>query len=125
MSIRTERVASLIKEEIGVIVTREYSGSEYGFITVTDVRMSPDLKIAKVYFSIFGPPEKQSQTMQMLDGQKQHIRGEVAHRVRLKFAPALQFFHDTTMDEVDRINRLINKIHSDEQQHDSGPKDES
>ncbi len=112
MSIRTERVASLLKEEIGTILSREYSSTEYGFITVTEVHMSPDLKIAKIYFSIFAAPEKQAATMKMLEEQKQHIRGEVAHRVRLKFAPALQFYHDTTMDEVDKINRLINKIHS-------------
>lgn len=115
MSIRTERVASLIKETVGGIVAREYSSAEYGFITVTDVRMSPDLKIAKIYFSIFGSAEKQANTMAMLDEQKQHIRGEVAHRVRLKFAPALQFYRDATMDEVDRINKLINKIHKDDE----------
>jgi ribosome-binding factor A len=65
--------------------------------------------------------------MQMLDEQKQHIRGEVAHRVRLKFAPALQFFQDTTMEEVDKINRLINKIHSNNQADgdDSGQRTES
>lgn len=111
MSIRTERVASLIKEEIGALVLREFSGTEYGFITVTDVRMTPDLKIAKVYFSVLGTAEKQMKTMAMLEEQKQHIRGWVAHRVRLKFTPALQFYQDTTMEEVDRINRLIKKIH--------------
>ena len=115
MSIRTERVASLIKETVGVIVAREYSGTEFGFITVTEVRMSPDLKIAKVYFSIFGSSERQAKTMVMLNEQKQRIRGEVAHSVRLKFAPALQFYHDATMDEVDRINKLINKIHEDDE----------
>lgn len=114
MSIRTARVASLIKEEIGAIILHEYSSTAYGFITVTDVSMSPDLKIAKVYFSIFGSPEKQHLTMEMLNDEKQHIRGEVAHRVQLKFAPALQFYHDTTMDEVDKINRLLNKIHKNE-----------
>lgn len=119
MSIRTERVASLIKEEIGIIVTREYSSTEYGFITVTDVQMTPDLKIAKIYFSIFGSPAKQAKTMEMLLEQRQHIRGEVAHRVRLKFAPALQFFRDTTMDEVEKINKLINKIHATEHHRNS------
>jgi ribosome-binding factor A len=111
MSIRTERVASLIKEEIGTLISRDYRSTEYGFITVTEVHMTPDLKIAKVYFSIFGPPEKQEKTMNMLESEKQHIRAEVAHRVTLKFAPALQFFHDKTMDEVDKINKLIHKIH--------------
>lgn len=114
MSIRTERVASLIKHEIGTIITREYSSPEYGFITVTEVRVTADLKIAKVYFSIFGDEQKQQRTMSMLEEQKQHIRGLVASRVRLKFAPALQFYHDTTMDEVDKINRLINKIHEND-----------
>ncbi len=118
MSIRTERVASLIKHEIGAIVLREFSSTEYGFITVTDVRMSPDLKIAKVYFSIFGSVEKQAKTMEMLEDQKQHIRGEVAHRVRLKFAPALHFFQDTTMEEADKINRLIKQIHQRDGSHD-------
>ncbi|MEK7671068.1 MAG: ribosome-binding factor A, partial [Bacteroidota bacterium] len=66
MSIRTARVASLIKEEIGTIMSREYSSTEYGFITVTDVQMTPDLKIAKIYFSIFGSPDKQAKTMNML-----------------------------------------------------------
>jgi ribosome-binding factor A len=111
MSIRTERVASLIKEEIGAIMTRDYGSTEYGFITVTEVIMTPDLKLAKVYFSIFGSPEKQEKTMKMLESEKQHIRGEVAHRVTLKFAPSLQFFHDKTMDEADKINRLLSKIH--------------
>jgi|DewCreStandDraft_4_1066084.scaffolds.fasta_scaffold123472_2 ribosome-binding factor A len=117
MSIRTERVASLIKHEIGAIILREFSSTEYGFITVTDVRMSPDLKIAKVYFSVFGSSEKQMKTMAMLEEHKQHIRGEVAHRVRLKFAPALHFFQDTTMDEVDKINRLIKQIHASGDKH--------
>ena len=114
MSIRTERVASLIKEEIGAIILREYSSTAYGFITVTDVNMSPDLKNARVYFSIFGTPEKQKLTMDMLNGEKQHIRSEVAHRVVLKFVPALHFYHDTTMDEADKINRLLSKIHKNE-----------
>lgn len=114
MSIRTERVASLIKEEMGGILSREFSGTEFGFITVTDVKMTPDLKIAKVYISIFGSPEKQQKTLEMLEEQKQHIRQSVARHVYLKFAPALQFHHDATMDEVDRISKLINKIHEDD-----------
>ena len=114
MSIRTERVASIIKEEIGAILIREYSDREYGFITVTEVKVTADLKIAKIYFSIFGEPAVQERTMAMLEDEKQHIRGLVASHLRLKFTPALQFFHDNTLDRVDRINHLIKKIHDDE-----------
>jgi ribosome-binding factor A len=114
MSIRTERVASLIKEEIGAILIREYTDKSYGFITVTEVKVTADLKIAKIYFSIFGDPAVQERTMAMLEDEKQHIRGLVASHLRLRFTPALQFFHDNTLDRVDRINHLIKKIHDEE-----------
>lgn len=113
MTIRTERVASLIKEEIGAILTREYAGSGIGFTTVTDVRMTPDLKIAKVYFSVFGSPDVQSKSMALLEDEKQHMRGILASRLRLKFVPALQFYLDDTLNHVERINTLIKKIHGD------------
>jgi len=114
MSIRTERVASLIKGEIGAILSREYNDRAYGFITVTEVTVTADLKIAKIYFSVFGEAAVQEKTMAMLEGEKQHIRGLVASHLRLKFTPALQFFHDNTLDRVDRINHLIKKIHDDD-----------
>ena len=114
MSIRTERVASLIKAEIGSILTREYNDPSYGFITVTDVRMTPDLRIAKVSFSIFGDEKKKDLTMNMLEGERGHIRGLVGSRLRLKFTPALQFYRDDTLDTADRINQLIKKIHEDD-----------
>ncbi len=113
MTIRTERVASLIKEEMGGILTREYTGSGIGFTTVTDVRMTPDLKIAKVYFSVFGGPDVQGKTMALLEEEKQHIRGLLANHLHLKFIPALQFYLDDTLNHVDRINTLIKKIHDD------------
>jgi ribosome-binding factor A len=114
MSIRTERVASLIKTEIGTILTREYNDPSFGFITVTDVKMTPDLRIAKVAFSIFGNEEQKAGTMRMLEDEKSHIRGLVGSHLRLKFTPALQFYRDDTLDTVDRINQLIRKIHDDD-----------
>jgi ribosome-binding factor A len=114
MSIRTERVASLIKAEIGEIVTREYNEPSYGFITVTDVRMTPDLRIAKVSFSIFGSEEQKQRTMTMLDEERGHIRGIVGSHLRLKFTPSLQFYRDDTLDTADRINQLIKKLHEDD-----------
>jgi ribosome-binding factor A len=113
MSIRAERVSSLIKEEVGAILIREYQGQTVGFTTVTDVRMSPDLKIAKVYFSVFGKPEIQEKTMEWLEQEKPHIRGLLASHLRMKFVPALQFYLDDTLNHVDRINTLIKKIHDD------------
>ena len=119
MSIRTERVASLMKEELGAILSREYSSPSYGFITVTDVRMTADLKIARVAVSIFGNDKVRSRTMAMLESEKPRIRGIVGSHVRLRYTPSLLFLLDDSLDAVDRINRLIKKIHNDERKPDA------
>jgi ribosome-binding factor A len=120
MSIRTERVASLIKEEVGALLVRDYNNPAFGFITVTDVTLSPDLRIAKVYFSVFAKPEVQEKTMAMLEDEKGRIRGVVGSRMRIRFVPELQFFLDGTMDRVDRLNRIFKQIHKDDES-DRGP----
>jgi ribosome-binding factor A len=114
MSIRTERVASLIKEEIAGLLIRDYGGAGLGFTTVTEVQVSGDLRIAKIFFSVFGTPEVQKKTFGTLESEKSRIRGIIGPRLRLRFVPELQFYLDATMDRVDRINRLINEIHKDD-----------
>jgi ribosome-binding factor A len=114
MSIRTERVASVIKEAIAGLLIRDYNDPAYGFITVTEVSVTGDLRIAKVYFSIFASPEVQQRTMKMLEEEKGRMRGIVGSALRIRFTPELQFYHDATMDRVDRINRLIQEIHKDD-----------
>jgi len=121
MSMRMERVASVIKEEIGVLFSREFNNPSYGFITVTEVHMTPDLKIAKVYVSIFGSEEVKQKTLEYLEEQKPHVRQIIGSHVRLKFTPSVQFYLDETMDRVSRIEQIIKQIH----EHDNDkPKEE-
>ena len=114
MSLRTERVASLIKEEVGMFLTREYRDSSYGFITVTDVQVTPDLRIAKIYVSILGNNEVRERTMKMLKDNKGEIRSFIGSHVRIKFTPTVQFHIDETMDRVEKIEKLIKQIHKDD-----------
>jgi len=114
MSVRTERVASVIRHEVGTIISREYSGGELGFSTVTEVRVTPDLKIAKIYVSILGTPAVKTKTLARLESEKAHIRGLLAAHINLKFTPALQFYHDDTMDRVENLENLIKKIHGND-----------
>ena len=118
MSLRTERVASLIKEEIGMFFSREYRDSVYGLITVTDVQMSPDLRIAKIYVSIMGNSEVKVRTLAMLEQHKPEIRLFIGSHLRLKFTPSVQFYIDQTLDQVERINQLIKQIHKNDEQKD-------
>jgi ribosome-binding factor A len=111
MSVRAERVGSLIKEEISVIIQRKLNEPSNGFITVTDVRMSADLRIAKVYVSIFGPPDVREKTLKMIEVNKKEIRSLIGSRIRLKFTPEIHFHLDETLDRVEVINNLIKQIH--------------
>lgn len=123
MSIRTEKVASLLKEEIGAILQREYNRPSLGLTTVVDVRVTPDLRIAKVYFSVYGPEAVRKKTMDFLEKEKPEIRSLLARRIRIRFMPALEFFRDDTLDKVDRINEILKKIHEehDDSSGDAGP----
>jgi len=111
MSLRTDKVASLIKEEVGTFLTREYRDPSYGFITVTDVHITSDLRLAKIYISIMGSSEVKMMTLQMLENHKGEIRSFIGSHLRLKFTPSIQFFVDETLDRVERINQLIKQIH--------------
>ncbi len=114
MSVRTEKVASLIKEEISVIFQRNFGMNEYGLMTVTEVHMAPDLKLAKVYVSIFGDTARKEKTMAMLDEQKGFIRSTLGHSVHLKFTPSLAFYLDETLDRAMNIENIIHKIRKDQ-----------
>jgi ribosome-binding factor A len=115
MSIRTERVASLIREELGTMLSRAFSGSnEYGFTTVTEARVTPDLRTARIFVSIMGSKEKQEKTMAMIEKKKGFYRSELGSRINLKFVPTIEFRLDTSLDNAMHIEALIKQIHKDD-----------
>ncbi len=114
MSLRTDRVASVLKEEVGTYLSQEYRDPAYGMITVTDVQVTPDLRIAKIYVSILGSPEVRAATMKILEDHKKEIRGFIGSHMRLKFTPSVQLYLDETLDRVERIDQLIRQIHKDD-----------
>ncbi len=79
-------------------------------VTVSEVRISPDLSIAKVYVSIF-PSAKQQEVMKMLEEEKRHLRGELGRQVakQLRIVPELDFYLDTTLDYAEHIDELLKK----------------
>ncbi len=113
MSHRIDKVEHLIKEEISLIFLHKLSDLHLGFVTITNVRLSPDLKLAKIYLSVL-EKEKRSLVLDKIEDKKGYIRSELAHRVRIKFIPELKFFIDDTLDYVEKIEGLIKKIHEDD-----------
>lgn len=79
-------------------------------VTVSEVRISPDLSIAKVYVSIF-PSAKQDEVMKMLEEDKKRLRGELGRQVakQLRIVPELDFYLDTTLDYAEHIEELLKK----------------
>ncbi len=116
MSIRTARVAQLIKQQISDTLTREIETDGYGLLTVTDVMMTPDLRIGKVYVSHFQSGKSDKDVLAFLEEHAREIRMAVGKSVRLKFTPELRFYIDQTLDKVERLEELIRKIHEDEDQ---------
>ena len=106
MSIRTERVAGEITKALASPLKTIADDLSAGFITVTEVRMSPDLKLATVYVMPLGGRGIADVTA-ALERNKKFLRGEVAHRVNLKFAPDLRFRVDERFDEAERIEKLL------------------
>jgi ribosome-binding factor A len=114
VSVRSEKVGSLIKEELGQLFQRNFSMAEYGFLTVTDVVMSPDLKVAKVYVSIFGDEERKKNGFAKLEAQKPSVRSMLGHAVRLRFTPEIIFYLDDTLDRAMKLENIFHKIHEND-----------
>lgn len=110
---RIDRVESLIKEEISMIFLYKLQNPELGFVTITNVKVSPDLRIAKIYISVLDK-EKREDVLEKVNASNGYIRSELAHRIKIKFTPELKFFIDDSLDYVEKIEGLIKKIHKDD-----------
>jgi ribosome-binding factor A len=115
MSIRTEKVAGVIMQVLSEPLRKLASEINAGLITVTAVRMSPDLQIAKVYLSAIGGRVGITEVLQALEEENSRIRRFVAQKVQLRFAPELRFYRDETMDTIERIQNLVENTRRDDQ----------
>jgi ribosome-binding factor A len=118
MSIRTERVAAVVQRDLGRIMQKEYQppGS---FITVTQVEMSPDLMMAKVFISIYAPGKDEEAIYQRLKDKKVDIRQKMASKMRhqLRRIPELHFNKDESAEYAEKMDQLFAQIHEEQSGH--------
>lgn len=115
MSIRTERVASMLQREIAEILRGEFSSQIQFMITVTGVRVTNDLGIAYVYVSVYGNSGTNNQAaIDELKSLSSKIRGSLGKRIRhqLRGVPELRFFLDDTLNEAARLEELFGRINT-------------
>ncbi|MGC9365266.1 MAG: 30S ribosome-binding factor RbfA [Fidelibacterota bacterium] len=110
---RRQRVADEIKRIVGEIFIKDIPPVDSILVTVTNVRITSDLREAKVYLSIYDENLKiRKREMKKIIARSSYIRGLLGNRITLKYVPKLFFFEDDTLDYVDNIERLIQSIHN-------------
>lgn len=113
MSHRIKKVAHLIKEEISLIFLHKLQDPDFGLLTITKVTVSPDLKLARIYVSIFDK-EKRDDVLIKLNKINGLIRSQLGGRIKLRYVPELTFFIDDTLDYVEKMEGLFKEIRKDD-----------
>jgi len=106
---RQLRVGELIRHELADMLSRGDIHDpvlQAHMVTVPEVRMSPDLRLATIYVMPLGG-RGEEEVLEALDRNKRYVRGEIAHRVNLKFAPEIRFRIDERFDEAERIEKIL------------------
>ncbi len=108
---RATRVGHEFQRELGEVFARGLKDPRItGFITVTGVKMAPDLKDVTVYVSIHGDEATREKTLEGLHAAAGYLQGEVARRIRLRHTPHLRFAYDASIAEGDKIERLLKEV---------------
>jgi ribosome-binding factor A len=119
---RIQRVNQLIREEISHLVQRELKDPRLGFVTVTEVDVSKDLRTAKVYVSVLGPESDWQGSLQALESARGFIRNWLVPRLRLRSVPHLTFHPDRSMAHAAHIQTVLEGLKSEERPSDEpGP----
>jgi ribosome-binding factor A len=110
---RPERVADQIRAEIAELLVREVHDPGVGFVTLTRVRVTPDLQQAHVYYTTLGDEKSRRNTERALGRAAGFLRRQIGARLRLKRTPELTFHYDESIAGQDRIEQLLNEIHAE------------
>lgn len=112
MSIRTEKVASLIKRTIAGYVSELARDNSAGLVTITSVKLTKDLHIANIYISILDKKNGPDYFMSILTEHSTAIRAFIGRNVKLRYTPELRFFLDDTLDQIEHIQNLLNSTNN-------------
>ena len=108
--LRVEKLQELIKQEVGKILLMDIKDSRIGFVTVTGVEMTGDLREAKIFVSIMGNEEQIKSTWEGLQSALGFIRREIGKRIKIRFTPEISFALDKSLDYSEHIQKLLLKI---------------
>jgi ribosome-binding factor A len=114
MSFRPERLAEAIKKEVSELLTEELKDPRIGFVSITSVEVSKDLRYANIFVSVFGEKPERKESLEALQKASGFIRGELAKRIRLRYTPEIVFKLDESIERGSRLIALINEVRDKE-----------
>jgi ribosome-binding factor A len=110
---RSFRVAYLLKAEISEIIRTRIKDPLIGFVTITEVTLTADLRAARVYFSVLGNEEQKQNSLKGLQRASTFIQNELAPKVRLRYLPTLQFYIDDSWTYGANIDQILQDLNKD------------
>ena len=110
---RADRIAALVKHELASRLSKGLRNQRIGFVTITDVKMSDDLKYARVFYSVLGAEGTKEETQKGLEEARGFLQHDIAATLDLRFTPHLSFILDESLDEAMKIDGIIRKIHEE------------
>lgn len=114
---RMQRVSELIREAVGDILIK-IRDPRIGFVTITGVKVTSDLEFAKVYFTTMSEGEKKDEVIKGLESATGYIRKELGKEIRLKKTPKVVFYIDEGLEKGNKVMKLLEKIHREEETKD-------
>ena len=107
MTRRTDRVGEAIQELVAGLLVRDIKDPRIGLITITGVRISPDLRHARIFFSSLGDDEQRNRSLRGLRSAAGFVRGQIARQLNLRVAPEIVFEFDPSLEEAEKLSRLL------------------
>lgn len=111
---RVNKVGDLIKAEISDILLKDVRDLRIRHVTITDVKMTDDLRLARIFFVPIGEVTCSGEIMEGLRNASKFFRREIGKRLRLRYVPEITFIYDKSFEYGDRIDRLLAKIEAKE-----------
>ncbi len=112
---RPDRVGEQIRQELSQLLLSDVHDPGIGLITLTRVKVSPDLQIARVYYTLMGDEKAREETKRALGRALPYLRRQIAARVRLRRVPELQFHFDESVEAQDRLERILLELEAERQ----------
>lgn len=119
---RPERVQEALRQEISRIVHQELRDPRLGFITITGVELTRDLRYAKVFFSVLGEAKDKKRALHALNSAKGYMKNLISDRIKLRFMPEISFRIDDTLEHAGQLDVIFNKIEKEKKEREKKEK---